>query len=388
MSSDKAQILQASDIDLLIRLLREQGYQVAAPTIREQAIVIDIIESGDELPRGWSDKQEKGTYRLQRREDDAYFAYVVGPHSWKKYLHPPRQKIWDAEKQEQQIIIRQTEMKEPAMAFLGVRSCDLHALKIQDRIFCEGSHADKRYQKRREKAFIIAVNCTHAAPTCFCTSMGTGPRVELDCDILLTEILTQGEHYFMLRAGSGAGKKLLKKLPLRVAKKTQRAREKELIDENAERIGQGPRSITKDDHQELLYRNYDSPHWDDVARRCLSCANCTMVCPTCFCSDVEDTTDLSGQHAERWEHWDSCFNADFSFVHGGSVRQSTASRYRQWLTHKLASWIDQFGTSGCVGCGRCVTWCPVGIDITEEVEAIRLMDPAGGSHTSKQGKEV
>ncbi len=123
--------------------------------------------------------------------------------------------------------------------------------------------------------------------------------------------------------------------------------------------------------KELLYRNLDHPRWDNVAARCLTCGNCTMACPTCFCTTVEDTTDLTGTRAERWRRWDSCFTMDFSYISGGSIRASSKSRYRQWMTHKLASWIDQFGTSGCVGCGRCITWCPVGIDITEEVYAIR-----------------
>jgi Fe-S-cluster-containing hydrogenase component 2 len=112
--------------------------------------------------------------------------------------------------------------------------------------------------------------------------------------------------------------------------------------------------------QQLLADNLEHPRWDDVASRCLTCANCTLVCPTCFCHGVEDTTDLTGDHAERWRHWDSCFTLDYSYVHGGTVRSSTRSRYRQWMTHKLGTWFDQYGTSGCVGCGRCTTWCPVG----------------------------
>ena len=105
--------------------------------------------------------------------------------------------------------------------------------------------------------------------------------------------------------------------------------------------------------------------------RCLACANCTMVCPTCFCNSVQDVTDLSVQESSRVRSWDSCFNPDFAQVHGGNYRSSVKGRYRQWLTHKFSSWFDQFDVSGCVGCGRCITWCPVGIDVTEEIAAIR-----------------
>ena len=120
----------------------------------------------------------------------------------------------------------------------------------------------------------------------------------------------------------------------------------------------------------LLRRNLEHRAWSRVAERCLGCANCTMVCPTCFCATVEDTTDLSGAIAERRRKWDSCFTCEFSSIHGGSIRRSGAARYRQWMTHKLSSWWQQFETSGCVGCGRCIVWCPVGIDITEEAHAI------------------
>jgi ferredoxin len=131
------------------------------------------------------------------------------------------------------------------------------------------------------------------------------------------------------------------------------------------------RQMYTEDLPRLLYDNLEHPRWDEVATRCLSCTNCTQVCPTCFCVTVEDHSNLKGTVAERTRVWDSCFTLDFSHVYGGNIRPTIRSRYRQWLTHKLASWIDQFGIIGCVGCGRCITWCPVGIDITEEVRAIR-----------------
>jgi ferredoxin len=126
---------------------------------------------------------------------------------------------------------------------------------------------------------------------------------------------------------------------------------------------------TKDLKDKLL-NQLENPHWEDIASRCLGCTNCTLVCPTCFCHSVEEVADLTQDRIVRERQWDSCFNLAFSHSGGGSVRNDIRSRYRQWMTHKLAYWIDQFGSSGCVGCGRCITWCPVGIDLTAEVATL------------------
>jgi len=144
------------------------------------------------------------------------------------------------------------------------------------------------------------------------------------------------------------------------------------------------RTIDTTDVKSLLYRNSENSRWLETAKRCLTCANCTMVCPTCFCTTIEDVTDLTGKEAERRRKWDSCFTLDFSYIHGGNIRSSAASRYRQWLTHKFAYWQDQFGTYGCVGCGRCITWCPVGLDITEEINSINETEKSNPSTKKKE----
>jgi sulfhydrogenase subunit beta (sulfur reductase) len=224
------------------------------------------------------------------------------------------------------------------------------------------------YGVRRSGGFIVAVQCTQSASTCFCASMATGPRASVEFDLALTELVGKGAHRFVVEVGSERGADILAELGSTPASDAD-VQDAEAAVEAAAR--QQVRSIDTAGIKELLYQNFEHPRWDDVARRCLACANCTMVCPTCFCTTVEDVTDVTGTHAERWRHWDSCFTLGFSYIHGGSIRNSNKGRYRQWMTHKLASWIDQFGSSGCVGCGRCITWCPVGIDITEEVRAIR-----------------
>ena len=227
----------------------------------------------------------------------------------------------------------------------------------------------------------MAVNCGQAGGTCFCASMGSGPKVTGGFDLSLTEIVQPDGHRFLVEVGSDRGAELMREIPHRGARDEEVGTAARIVRQAAEQMG---RRMETADVKALLYRNSENPRWEETASRCLACTNCTMVCPTCFCTTVEDVTDLDGAHAERWRKWDSCFTLDFSFLHGGSVRRSTAARYRQWLTHKLATWIDQFGSSGCVGCGRCITWCPVGIDLTEEVAAIRASEAATGAEGEEE----
>jgi sulfhydrogenase subunit beta (sulfur reductase) len=351
----------------LVAALGDRGYTVIGPTVRDGAIVFDEVTGLGDLPAGWTDDQDGGSYRLRRRDDDARFGYAVGPHSWKRYLFPPRTMLWRAERSGAGFAVSAADLDVRAFAFLGVRGCDLAAIAEQDKVFL-GDHPDPTYAARRAPAFVVAVNCSTPAATCFCVSMGTGPGVGVGHDLALTELLDASGHRFVVEVGSERGADVLSAVPSRRTTPTDREAAAAQLRQAAAGMS---REMVTDGIKDLLYGTYEHPRWDDVAARCLTCANCTMVCPTCFCSTVEDTTDLTGDVAERWRSWDSCFTLDFTELGGHGVRSSTRSRYRQWMTHKLATWIDQFGSSGCVGCGRCITWCPVGIDITEEVRALR-----------------
>jgi ferredoxin len=351
------------------------GYRLLGPTVRDGAIVYDDIESTADLPAGWTDEQDGGRYRLSRRDDDALFGFAVGPQSWKRFLHPSRIVQWRARRTEDGFEARAQPDEPERYAFLGVRACELAAISVQDRVLIEGAHPDPIYEARRNGALLIAVNCSTPASTCFCVSMGTGPRASSGFDLCLTEVLEGDHHVFVAEAGTEDGAALLDATPRRSSRPEDDAAAERVVAQATASMG---RTMDTHDIHELLLGNLDHPRWDDVASRCLSCGNCTMVCPTCFCTTTEDVTNLTGDSSERSRRWDSCFALDHSYLHGGSVRASTRARYRQWMTHKLATWIDQFGTSGCVGCGRCITWCPVGIDITEEVAAIRGKEDAGG----------
>ncbi len=357
------------ELDKLLDALKRRGYDVIGPTVRDGAIVYDHLSQTEDLPKGITDQQEPGRYRLAHRDDGALFGFAVGPHSWKQYTHPAKVKLFNATQQNNVFRILNTPDHSKQYAFLGVRACELAAIRIQDRVILEGPYRDPVYQARRANAFLIAVQCTHSASTCFCASMGTGPHIDDPAvDMTLTELIDESGHWFLARTGSARGREVLAELEC--AEPTNEDQLAALSRVDAAARAQ-TRAIDNSGIRELLYQNFEHPRWDNVAERCLACANCTMVCPTCFCTTVEDVSDVTGAHAERWRLWDSCFTMNFSYIHGGSVRASGKSRYRQWMTHKLAAWIDQFGTSGCVGCGRCIAWCPAGIDITEELKAIR-----------------
>ncbi len=356
-------VLESAALPQILAALQERGYTVLGPRLRDGAIVTDVVEKMEDLPAGWTDEQESSRYRLKKSRNAGVFGYGLGPQAWKRYLHPPELLMLDGQRENGGFRILRNGPPPPKYAFLGVRACELAAIGLHDRVFLGDRYADPGYRARRNDVFIIAVNCTRAGGTCFCASIGTGPRAGAGFDLALTEV----DGRFVVETGTEAGSALLAEVDHGPAADADIA----AADAAIESAKRQKRSIDIDGLRDLLFDSFDHPRWEKIAARCLSCANCTFVCPTCFCTTVEDVTDVTGQHAQRWRKWDSCFTDSFSYIHGGSVRQSVKSRYRQWLTHKLAAWVDQFGTLGCVGCGRCITWCPGAIDITEEVKVIR-----------------
>jgi ferredoxin len=365
-------IIERQDFQQLFDQLANLGYQLIGPTVRGSAVVYDEIHAVSDLPIGYTDEQEAGVYRLHKGETQQVFGCGLSPHAWKQFLFPPVVRMWQARQSSGGFEIVPESHLPRQLAFIGVRACELKAIAIQDRVFMEGAYADPIYQQQREQIFILAVNCGRANATCFCASMDAGPRAKAGFDLALTEVMEPDHHYFVVEAGSERGEEALRAVPHRPAAKAEAAAAEGII---AQTAAQMRRQLDTRRIKDLLYASYEHPRWDQVAARCLMCGNCTQACPTCFCTTFEDVTELDGASAERRRVWDTCFSLDFSYVVGGSVRASAKARYRQWMVHKLATWIDQFGSSGCVGCGRCITWCPVGIDITEEAAAIRAETP-------------
>jgi sulfhydrogenase subunit beta (sulfur reductase) len=385
--SEGAVIIERGDFPEFLQTLAGQGYQVLGPKIENSALVYTGIASDADLPIGWGDEQDGGRFRLGRARPEALFDFSVGQHSWKQFLLLPKLRLWQAQAGDERFhafrLLPQSQQSPSApSAFVGVRACDLAAIAIQDRICSDATLPDTEYAARRKSTFIVAVNCTNPCGTCFCASMGAGPRATAGYDIALTEILEGNRHYFLAQSGTDRGREILAQVKHRPAADSEREAAERVIGAAAGRMG---RVLDTFGIKELLYRNLEHPRWDEVVKRCLTCGNCTLVCPTCFCVEVEDYTSLDGKKAERVRSWYSCFSLDHSYIHGGPIRASAKSRYRQWMTHKLATWIDQFGMSGCVGCGRCITWCPVGIDITEEAAAIRAGISEGRGDAPRKG---
>lgn len=359
--------LPYSILQYLINALQNTGYDCFGPQVRDGAIVYDNLQNANQLPWGIRDVQRPGEYRLEKTDRREAFGFSNGPQAIKPLLFKPRETVWKVIRNEKgKLEFQSISVSEKPVAVIGARSCDLVAMEIQDKVFLEQGHTDIRYQQRRNNLFIVAVNCTYSSDNCFCVSAGTGPDIRNPYDILMTEI----DEGFVVESGSDKGHNILQQIKLIKATEQQ-------ITHASQRVTDAANMQTKRiplDNQrglyDLLFSNLDHPRWEEVANRCLSCGNCTLVCPTCFCHSEVDNPTMDGESCEHEREWDSCFTAGHSYIHGKLIRDDIRKRYRQWLTHKVGSWFEQFDVSGCVGCGRCITWCPVGIDITEELAAI------------------
>jgi sulfhydrogenase subunit beta (sulfur reductase) len=357
--------LPKEEFDGLLANLRQAGYETIGPHVQNESIAYGNLSGLEDLPKGYLSEQEAGRYRLTYTGHRNYFDITPGPDTWKQFLFPPRSAIFTIRRNDNGWQIDEEKRRPTRYAFIGVRPCELAAIQVQDRVFMRTDWSDPAYRMRRQGIFLLNVNCLHPCDTCFCDSMGTGPQAQAGFDLSMTEL----EDIFLVEVASEAGRAVVQDLSWEPASAFWQQAAQRAITEARHQM---KRNIPKvAEVPGLLLNNLDHPEWEDVGNRCLGCTNCTQVCPTCFCWDVKDITDLTGNETQRVRVWDSCFNPDYSYVFGGNSRPNIRARYRQWLTHKFASWVNQFGVSGCVGCGRCITWCPAAIDVTAEIAAIR-----------------
>ena len=359
-----ASFLPRSDLDRLFQALSADGRRIVGPTIAEDAVVYDELESPADLPAGWRSETSPGNYRLRKTDGERAFDHGVGVTAWKRFTHPSIVPLTRGSRNGPLVQVESVRTDPPKLAFLGVRACEIAALQIQERAMRAGPAGDADHAARRDAALVVAVECATSTSTCFCTSMGTGPEVDGGADLVLSEL----DDGFVVRVGSDAGAAVIDPLDLRAADADQLAHAAGQVAAVRAAIGD---PVPTAGLPERLRAALDHPRWAQVAERCLACANCTLVCPTCFCTSVGVASDLDGLEGTTDRHWDSCFSLGFGRVAGdANFRPNVEDRYRQWLTHKFSTWWDQFGSSGCVGCGRCIAWCPVGIDVREELMAI------------------
>ncbi len=368
MSADRLEIgstytLQKSKFDDLLARLVEKGFQLLGPRVANENLIYGSISKLEDLPKGYVTEQEAGRFRLIQTNTTRYFDFIPSAQSWKQFLFPSCLELFTLCKNGNWKTILPSD-EQPKYAFIGVRGCELSAIQIQDDVFIREDYLDPVYDKRRQHLFILSINCLQPAGTCFCTSFDTGPKSASGFDLSLTEL----EEVFLLEVGSEMGRTILQGLPVEAASAFHLQNAQKGLERAAQEI---KRKLNTDELPQLMLDSLDHSHWHTIAERCLSCGNCTQVCPTCFCWDTIDTSDLLGGETKRERVWDSCFNTGFSYQAGGNTRPTIHARYRQWLSHKLGTWHEQFGTSGCVGCGRCIVWCPAGIDLTVEVPAFQ-----------------
>jgi ferredoxin len=348
----------------LLDALKARGFRCVGPQVRDGAIIYDDLDCAAQLPAGAQVEQAPGAYRLAAGATPRQFAWANGPQALKPFLFAPRELLWRAQRSSDgRIEFREHAEEAPPLAVIGARACDLAALALQDAHFLEQEYVDPYYAARRRNLLIVAVECSHPAATCFCASTGDGPQVRRGSDITLVEL----DDGFVARQATERGAEVLAALALAAASSEQEAQANAQTDAAA---AAQTRGLPAQNLRDTLLASLNHPRWDDVASRCLSCGNCTSVCPTCFCHAQREAPRLDGETSEHVREWDSCFTRGHSYLHGFVVRPDTRTRYRQWLVHKLGTWHDQYGRSGCVGCGRCIAWCPVGIDITEEAAAL------------------
>lgn len=362
-STKKTRFLAREAFQSLLDELVKAGFGIIGPQVRDHAIVYAPLTRTEQLPVGITDTQAPGYYRLNNNQTKHFFSWANGPQALKTITFPGREPLWHSQRNEDGYLQFEEQVVESTpIAVLGVRACDLAALLIHDHHFIHGDFRDPYYLARRKALFLIAVHCHHAADTCFCASTGDGPRASYGFDIGLSEL----DAGFILEAHTEQGQAIINRLNTVEAGEAQIRKADAAIDNAA----QQQREIPKQSLPERLLQNPDHPHWKTVAERCLACGNCTAVCPTCFCQNTVEEISVSGNRATHYREWETCFSQQHSYIHGITIRTERRDLYRQWLTHKFGAWVEQYGRSGCVGCGRCIAWCPVGIDVTEELHAL------------------
>jgi sulfhydrogenase subunit beta (sulfur reductase) len=337
--SMNAKVIKKEDIaDFLDTLLKD--YEVFAPVKRDRLVVFDQIHSGRE----------------------AFLTFTATVMSPKEILLPQSETLFTYSSTDSAADLEVPSGREKPRLIFGIHPCDVKSLVFLDRIFNEEEYKDVYYLERRKGMVVVSMGCIKPRLTCFCTSVGGGPFSTEGSDLQLVDI---GDEY-VVQVLSDKGEKLLGKARLEDAGEDKVSLMRRVA-EDAE-ASMAPK-LNIDGLKEKLDKMFDDPIWDVLTEKCLSCGVCTYLCPTCYCFDIVDEARVSG--GERIRLWDSCQFPLFTLqASGENPRPTSKERYRQRIMHKFSYLIDNCGRIGCVGCGRCVTECPVNLDIRQIITAI------------------
>lgn len=283
-----------------------------------------------------------GVIQFKRVEssDQLVFDYANSVVPPKNLFLPQTECLFSFQREGGSIALEPSGGLERERVLFGIRPCDARSLVLLDRVF----NGDLYYQEKRRGTTLVGVACPSPPQrTCFCTSLGIDPLSPEDVDILLTDL---GDRY-LVEVTTEKGEELVEGLFLPNAEGEKPEREK---GKSLEGIGERIDSL------------WDDEYWRELSRRCLGCGVCTYLCPTCRCFDLTDVGSTMG--GKRFRCWDSCMFADFTHMASGvNPRPTGRERVRQRYFDKFSYFPEQYGVVGCVGCGRCSQYCPVGIDI-------------------------
>ena len=332
----KSKVLAKKNLAKFISKLVKE-YDVFAPVKKEEGILFSKID----------------------KADDMYPSYSNTKNSVKEFLLPQLEELFRfAKKGNSNEIIDVKEKKRRSLLF-GVRPCDGKAVAMLDKVFLENI-PDSYYKSRLENTFVIGMACDTPLQTCFCTSVGGGPFSTEGLDALFVEL---EEKYLIIPVT-----KQCEKLFVHFDNASKEdIKEAEKLKKNAEKRLKPVFEI--EGIKEKLDEMFESSIWDEIYQKCIKCGICTYLCPACHCFDVQDET--IGEKGCRVRNWDSCMFPKFTLhASGHNPRPTQKERWRQRIMHKFNYLKENTGLYGCVGCGRCVEYCPVNLDIRKVIRDI------------------